>query len=214
MTATVTEDMLEGLEFVGASLAPFFLEDPGRENASLAFEAIASIDVDGAASEWPFVEREVASNCLAEMKRAVLEDDENELMWEYRRLFTGPAARPVPPWGSVYMDYDCVVFGITEIELERWMRTNGVERKTSERVPEDHIGLMLAQMSYLAKHRSELVVEYMETHLLTWSHHFFELLAQATSNPFYNALAVLTDASLEGFREKAGIDVAYPRYYR
>ena len=214
MSGAIKEKSLEAVEFVGLTLAPFFLVDPKDEAASAMLEAIASIDPSQAGGDWPFVDRELAEECLASMKRAVAEGDREELIWEYRRLFVGPAARPAPPWGSVYMDRDCVVFGVTEIELVRWMREKGLERRTRDKVPEDHIGLMLAQMAFIARYRPELLCEYLEDHLLTWSHHFLALFADASSHPFYHSLAVLTDASLEGIKKQEGLHVVYPRYYR
>ena len=41
-------------------------------------------------------------------------------MWEYRRLFVGPGHLPAPPWGSVYTDRECVIFGeATLIGIQR-----------------------------------------------------------------------------------------------
>ena len=215
MTDPLSEEVLTGLEFVGVTLAPFFMEDPKLGNASAMFEAISVIDPEVAAQDWPFVvDFDTAFDCLTSMKRGASEYDKEHFIWEYRRLFVGPAARPVPPWGSVYMDRDCVVFGITEIELERWLRKNDIKRQTNDKVPEDHIGLMFAQMAYIARYRPELLREYLEQHLLTWSHHFFNQLQRATDHPFYQKLAVLADASLEGFKEQTGLSIEYPRYYR
>ena len=214
MSEFATEEVLGGVEFVGLTLSPLFLGEPKTDGVEAMLGAIAELDPAQAAAEWPFVDDELAERCLESMRQAAAESDREELLWEYRRLFVGPAARPAPPWGSVYMDRDSVVFGVTEIELARWMREKGLARQTDEKVPEDHIGLMLAQMAYLARVRPELLQEYLEKHLMTWSHHFLGLLADATSNPFYHALAILTDASLEGLKEQMGLNVTYPRYYR
>ena len=136
-------------------------------------------------------------------------------MWEYRRLFVGPLAKPAPPWGSVYTDKDMVVFGASTMQLRDWMRRNGIAIEKGESdEPEDHIGTMLVLLAWLAEERPELVDEFLRDHLLTWSSHFLEQLEEAAEQPFYEGLANLTRKSLEGLQEERELEVAYPRFYR
>ena len=58
------------------------------------------------------------------------------------------------------------------------MRAHGVRRTTDERTPEDHIGLMLALMSYLARNQPDDLDEFLQIHLLTWSSHFLDQLVE------------------------------------
>ena len=44
---------------------------------------------------------------------------DEDLYWEYRRLFVGPQAKVAPPWGSVYLDKDQVIFGASTMEPKR-----------------------------------------------------------------------------------------------
>lgn len=203
---------------ISSTLGPFFLHDPEHDGQRIAsgLEAIASIDVRSAAEEWPFVANDEAA-CALEKMRAGLEAGlaSEELVWEYRRLFIGPAAKPAPPWGSVYTDKDRVVFGASTMELRDWMRAQGVGIVKGESdEPEDHIGTMLILLAWLAQERPELVEEFLGDHLLTWSSHFLEQLEEAAEQPFYEGLARLTRASLEGLQEELGIEVDYPHYYR
>ena len=208
-------DVLEGIAFVGETLGPFFLQDPKTGEAGAAFQALAALDVDAAAAEWPFAGEAEARACLALMKEGLahgIEDD--DLVWEYRRLFVGPGHLPAPPWGSVYTDRECVVFGEATLALRAWMRRIGVARTTDERTPEDHIGLMLALLAYLAEERPELTDEYLRDHLLTWAPHYLEALEAAADHPFYQGLAALTRSTLLGLQEARGLEVVTPRFYR
>ena len=139
---------------------------------------------------------------------------DDSLTWEYRRLFVGPAPKPAPPWGSVYTDHERVVFGEGTLALRTWMRMHGVARVTDDKEPEDHIGLMLALMAWLAENKPALLDEYLRLHLLTWSSHYLDALAKASEHPFYEGLARLTKATLEGIQEKRGVSVERPRFYR
>lgn len=210
-----SQAMLDGIAFVGETLGPFFLQDPRTGEAGPAFEAIAGLDIGSAADEWPFVSCEEAKRDLGLMADGLARGiDDDDLVWEYRRLFIGPAPKPVPPWGSVYTDRECVVFGESTLELRAWMRACGIKRMTDEGTPEDHIGLMLMLMAWIAGNKPEKLIDYLRLHLLTWSSHVLDELAAATVHPFYEGLARLTNASLGGIQHELEIEVVYPRFYR
>ncbi|HBT95150.1 MAG TPA: Tat proofreading chaperone DmsD, partial [Coriobacteriia bacterium] len=178
--------------------------------------------VEAAASDWPFVDDAVAAGCLKRMHsdlRPTQGSDydstaDEALIWEYRRLFIGPATKPAPPWGSVYTDWEMVVFGESTLALRQWMRENGIERLSGEGTPEDHIGLMLLLMAWIAENKPELLAEYLRLHLLTWSSHFLSQLEGAAEHSFYAGLARLAKESLEAVQRDLKIEVEYPRYYR
>lgn len=204
----------EAVAFVGETLAPFFLQDPRTGTAGEAFEAMAALDPEAAASEWPFADADEARRALSLMAGGLANGCDDDLVWEYRRLFVGPAPKPAPPWGSVYTDRECVVFGASTLELRAWMRARGVQRTTDERTPEDHIGLMMALMAWIAREQPDDLDEFLGQHFLTWSSHFLSQLEEAAEHPFYEGLALLAKSSLEGIQEARGLDVVYPRFYR
>ena len=214
---TEATEPVDAIVFAGASLAPFFLNDPRTGDAADAFAALAELDVAAAAAQWPFAGDEVAAveGALAAMKEGLAAGaDHDDVVWEYRRLFVGPGHLPAPPWGSVYTDRECVVFGESTLALRAWMRAVGVERLADERTPEDHIGLMLALLSFLAAERPELVDDYLRDHLLTWAPHYLEALEEAAEQPFYAGLARLTHLTLAGLQRERGLTVELPRFYR
>ena len=214
----------EGVAFLGNTLAPFFLQDPRTGDAGAEFAAVATLDAQAAGAEWPFVGKEEAACCLAMMVEGLAPScaaeesgafaADDDLTWEYRRLFIGPGAKPAPPWGSVYTDRECVVFGATTLELRAWMREHGVARAADEKTPEDHIGLMLALMAWLAQNQPADLGEFLSLHFLTWVGHFLDELADVAEHPFYEGLARLTRASLDGVQEALGLEVVTPRFYR
>lgn len=205
----------EALAFVGETLGPLFLQDPKTGNAGAALQAFVNLEVSAAAAEWPFVEEPEAFCDLSLMKEGLAQGiDDEDLVWEYRRLFIGPGPKPMPPWGSVYTDRECVVFGASTLALRAWMREQGIERLVDDKTPEDHIGLMLVLMAWIARNCPEMLDEYLRLHVLTWSAHFLEGLADAAQHPFYEGLARLTNASLEGIRIDRALEVVYPRFYR
>ena len=210
-------ERMEAVHFVGSTLAPFFLNDPSTGAIDAGLAAMAALDADAAAVEWPFVETAAAKRCLELMADGAKqrESDSGEaLKWEYRRLFVGPQSLPAPPWGSVYTDRDCVVFGESTLALRSWMRAHGVKRLSDEKTPEDHIGLVLAMAGWLAEAKPELVGEFLQLHVLPWSGHLLEQLEDAAQHPFYQGLAAIARMSLEGMKDVFSLDVAVPRFYR
>ena len=186
---------LEAVAFAGDTLAPFFPQDPRTGTAGPAFAAMAALDAEAAAAEWPFADEGEARAALGLMTSGLAEGIEDDgLVWEYRRLFVGPAPKPAPPWGSVYTDRECVVFGASTLALRAWMRGRGIARLVGDRTPEDHIGLMLALMAWIARNQPEDLDEFLQAHLLTWSSHFLDQLIEAAAHPCCALFRALRDA--------------------
>jgi TorA maturation chaperone TorD len=216
MNAQPLENAILGnIIFIGETLGPFFLNDPKDGVIDASFLAIESLDVCSAAKDWPFVPAEQAQKYLETMQEGLKAQTGSEkIIWEYRRLFVGPAAKPAPAWGSVYTDKDGVVFGATTLELRAWMREAGIKRLSEEKVPEDHLGLMLLLMAWIAENKPEKLEDFLRLHFFTWSSHFLEQLINVAEHAFYQGLAQITKASLEGIQADLNLDVVYPKFYR
>ncbi len=207
-------ETLEAIAFVGDSLGPLFLEDPRTVSAFSIYEAFAALDVAAACDEWPFGDAGLIRSGMELMVEGLAGGVDDDVVWEYRRLFVGPAAKAAPPWGSVYTDRDGVIFGLSTLDLRAWMRANGIASLSAEGDPDDHIGLMLLMMAWLCRHRPDALADFLQNHLLTWAPHFLERLGRVAVHPLYRGVAVLTAASLEGIRQALSLDVRYPRFYR
>ncbi|MEE8715510.1 MAG: molecular chaperone TorD family protein [Coriobacteriales bacterium] len=260
-----TEEQRDGLRLACDTLGTLFLREPCDPQCVPVIRALAELDCDAAAEQWPFV-GDAGSDAVGHAREslerlargardeAVARDEEvppagdgagdggeqahharlTPLLESYRRLMEGPGRLQAPPWGSVYTDRDGVTFGLSTLALHAWMRAHGIAMDVGERVPEDHIGLMLGQASMLCQKRPELLDQFLGEHLLTWSHHYLDKLSRAASaraggarsgqggddraeheaDAFYQGLADLTDLTLEGVRARRGIEVSYPRFYR
>lgn len=209
-----SQDTMEAVAFLGETLGPLFLYDPASEQAAPVYEALAALDCEEAAAEWPFVEQAAAAAALGQMSAALDSGVDDDLVWEYRRLFAGPGQKAAPPWGSVYTDRECVVFGEATLALRQWMRACGIARPGDGSEPEDHIGLMLRLMAWLARERPELLDEYLAEHLLTWAPHFLGVVGAEARHPFFQGLAALSASSLAGLRQALDVAVEEPRFYR
>lgn len=204
----------EAVAFLGETLGPLFLFDPVDGKLLPLREQLQGMDLESTAAEWPFASRDDAASALAMMRDGLAHEPLDDLSWEYRRLFVGPAAKAAPPWGSVYTDRDCIICGNSTLDLRAWLRANGIEVPGADGEPEDHIGLMLLLAAWIARQRPALLREYLERHLLTWAPHFLDVVREQTRTPFFEGLALLASCSLAGLQDELSLTVETPRFYR
>jgi TorA maturation chaperone TorD len=196
------------------ALSPFFLYEPDRPEVR---EALATWKGSAAAlrAEWPFVTEEQAARDFDDIEAGLETDaDDLGLRAEYARLIGGPQHRVAPPWGSVYTDKDGVVFGATTLELRSWLRAHGIASAYGTARAEDHIGALLDLAGYVADHDRELLAEFLEQHVLMWSHHYFAKLIPETRHPLYRGAVQLADDTLEGVRVEFDLHPRVVRFYR
>lgn len=217
MDTTPTQEQCGGIAFIGQMLGPLFTEDPKLGHAQDLYRALAELEADAAAEEWPFAavteNRKAVESSLVLMQRG-LASDQGDLVDEHRRLFVGPGHKAAAPWGSVYLDSEGVIFGWSSIALHDWMRQNGIERRAKDRMPEDHIGLMFELMAWLALERPELLRTYLEEHFCTWAPHYLEELERASECSFFQGLARLARVSLAGISKELDLNVTVLKFYR
>lgn len=206
----LNETTVEDVAVAASALAALFLHDPATERGAAALDAMRAVAERPA--EWPFAQRADAANLLlelAERSRGVA-----AVSKRYRQLFVGPDRLAAPPWGSVYLDRESVIFGDSTLALRAWMRAHGIVRSTQANDPDDHVGLMLQLLSWLAQNHPELLCDYLEHHFLTWVFRYLELLQATDVRGFYGVLARLTAATLCDAAERLGASPAAVKLYR
>ena len=154
---------------------------------------------------WPFATAEIKAQA-AELF-AQIDEAEESAGQAYQRLFIGPYALPAPPWGSVYLDKESVVFGDSTLALRQWMRENHIEPLLTQAEPEDHIGLLLMMCAWLAENSPSLLNEFIAQHLLPWSGRYLELLQQKSEHPLYQGVALLAESTLSGWQQQLALKI-------
>ncbi|MFD1806034.1 Tat proofreading chaperone DmsD [Pasteurella oralis] len=137
-----------------------------------------------------------------------------QLAMEYQGLFIGPNTLIAPPWGSVYLDQESVIFGDSLLALREFLRQNEVAFVTEQDEPEDHIGLLLMLAAYLAERRPDLLNVFLAEHFFTWSTRYLQLMAEQQESVFYQGLALLTQLTLTDWQQQLAIEVQQVRIYR
>lgn len=91
---------------------------------------------------------------------------------DYQRLFIGPEKLLAPPWASVYLTKEKLLFGEPERVVRKFYQS--VRLAVSKAEPADHIALELAFMARLCTSAQIEAValktqrSFLETHLLHW----------------------------------------------
>ena len=138
--------------------------------------------------EWEIPLEEKACEKITALINQGLTQDLTE---QYQNLFIGPNELVAPPWGSVYLDPECVIFGNSLLALRDFLKRH--------------------QIAFQAPH---LLVEFLSQHLLTWVPHFLNKLANVENHPFYQGLAQLTLITLDDWKQKLSLSVPDVRFYR
>lgn len=133
------------------------------------------------------------------------------LQADYTRLFVGIGKTLAPCWESVYFNRDRMVFQERTLQVRQWYRSFGLEPEKLYKEPDDHIGLELSFLAYLAKLGLQALDENDETqfekllhaqfqfiseHPLKWVRDWCKLVVEYAETDFYRGLALLTHGAL------------------
>jgi TorA maturation chaperone TorD len=156
-----------------------------------------------AIENWKSMLAEDPSNLLDGVKKAIgaidtsSEEELEDLLWEYTRLFIGPYKLACPPWESVYTSSTRLLMQDAANEVLKMYQEAGLAVSTADVMP-DHVG---AELNFLAvllqKLDSEqgrdqyidLMERFLTEHLLKWVPGFTEDMEMAAETPLYKALA-------------------------
>ncbi|GKX56103.1 Tat proofreading chaperone DmsD [Leminorella grimontii] len=193
-----TENSLSAISLTGRMLGALLYYSPEREEVAPLLDLLSQ---NGWPSEWPCGAGADLEPAAAEISQGLAAERRALLPEAYQTLFIGPNELPTPPWGSVYLDREMVVFGESTLALRAWQASLGISVEQKMREPEDHIGLLLMMAAWLAENRPEQLSVLLGEHLLPWSDRFFTLLEERSVHPFYRGVAQLARATLKDWRE-------------
>ncbi len=129
-------------------------------------------------------------------------------------LFEGIGEMPVPPWGSVYLDKEKVLFGESSVQYRLFLQKNGVVLNSGQREPEDQFGLMLLACAYLVEQdKTQAAYELIGEHLMPWGYTYLEQLESKAPNEFYQLLGSDVAQWMKNLIQQHDINVAEKKIY-
>lgn len=125
-----------------------------------------------------------------------------DVAYDHQVLFRGPAALPAPPWESVYLSLEGVVFDEATLQVREFYARHGVQAPKLNQEPDDHISLELEFLATLLSRADEASAEgaehlvsehdrFVAEHLSAWAPEFFARVERSAATSFYAGVGVL-----------------------
>ncbi len=139
----------------------------------------------------------------------------DELEYQYSVLFEGQGEMPCPPWGSVYLDKDNMVFGESTRDYRLFLRQHGLEIESEVREPEDQFGLMLFVLGQLLETgHPDAGMTLITEHLMPWGERYLVLLSDNGVSEFYAILGQITLVLFDVLQSEFGYSItSKPLYF-
>ena len=196
------------IALTGRVLGALFYCEPDSPACS---DIVAQLSSGSWLTQWPYGREDQ----LAPIAKLLAQSETEETREEaWQRLFIGPYALPAPPWGSVYLDKENVLFGDSTLKLRHWMAEQQVEVTLDTDEPEDQFGLVLMMAAWLAENQPENLPDLLAEHVLPWAYRYLALLQSDAGHPFYQGLAELTTLTLTHWQHELQVTPAVIELYR
>ena len=145
-----------------------------------------------------------------------------DLKMDYTRLFVGVGKIIAPLWESVYFNKERMIFQEQTIQVRQWYRRFGLVPEKLHKEPDDHVGLELSFLAYLAQlglqaldENDEIEFEkilqaqrqFISEHPLKWVPDWCKLVKEHAETEFYLGLALLTHGALLVIAEQLQIEI-------
>ncbi|MEX6230859.1 Tat proofreading chaperone DmsD [Providencia hangzhouensis] len=197
------QKLLADFSLCAQTLGTLFYYDPSDARVNKLIDLFTTSEW---LAEWPFTQ-DYDCQRIDKLFQDSLSESET-LQEAYQRLFIGPYALPAPPWGSVYLDKENVIFGISTLELRAWLRNNQINIELNQKEPEDHVGLLFLLTAWVIENKPELLRELLELHFLPWVYRYLEKMQLQSGNAFYEASALLATETLRHIQQAAKLNPA------
>lgn len=140
-----------------------------------------------------------------ERMRTATDEDMDKLREDYNALFVGPGHLQAPPWESVYLSEERIIFDEHTLSVREFYKDWGVTINRVNKEPDDHMGFQMEFMSILSdkgidaiekdnldKLEKVLIAqnEFLEAHTLLWLDQFSKNVFDNSQTDFYKGLGL------------------------
>jgi len=144
------------------------------------------------------------------------------LIRDYRRLFIGPGHVPAPPWESVYLSIEGLVYEEQTMAVRKFYARYGLQSPKRYTEPDDHFGLEMAFLAHLctlalaaieagdadglADHLAAMRA-FLKEHLLLWAPAFLSRVIEHAQTAYYRGAAYLALGSIYHMAERLDLEI-------
>ncbi len=156
---------------------------------------------------WPLPPTEPTRRGLDAWQRSAdAAEDERAVRRDHRRLFVGPGPLLAPPYESVHLSVDRLVFEEQTRQVRAVYARHGLAAPRLDRDPDDHIGLELDLLANLAVRAMDALEAedptasaeiqeakraFLADHLLRWAPGLMHTIEEQADTAFYRGVAAL-----------------------
>ncbi len=133
------------------------------------------------------------------------DEDIKKLREDYNALFVGPGHLQAPPWESVYLSEERIIFDEHTLSVREFYKDWGVSTNRVNKEPDDHIGFQMEFMSILSDKGIDAIEnnnldklekvltaqnEFLELHTLLWLDQFSKNVIDKSQTDFFKGLGL------------------------
>ncbi|MBI3592879.1 MAG: molecular chaperone TorD family protein, partial [Nitrospirae bacterium] len=129
------------------------------------------------------------------------DEELDDLLWEYTRLFIGPYKLPCPPWESVYTSTKRLMMQDAYAEVRNLYAETGLTISSPD-IMFDHIGAELNFLAVLLQRMNsepeksyyyrDIAKKFLDRHLMNWVPQFARDMENASDSLLYRTLPKVT----------------------
>lgn len=160
-------------------------------------QAIETLKEGELFAELPFAEDNALAlqgqrQMCAWLEEAPIDELTQQARSDYMRLLVGAGKESAPPWGSVYLDKDRLLFSENTLHVRQFYERYEVMAKSKYHEPDDHIGLELEFLAHLIN-RGELdaALDFAGEFILPWIDRWNADVQKHAKTDYYRALGTL-----------------------
>lgn len=190
----------KSLQIEELSLACFFLarlfEAAPDQSTWQDFQAIQKLD-------WMFSDASKEElNDFSKFQQSLNVALDN-LAVDYAQLFIGPDILQAPPWASMYMEQEQIIFGDESADVQKFYEKYHMRQKNKGQEPSDHLALELRFIGTILAHLDQADDQetqqhilhdlqlFLHNHFLPWAPKCLEAVQQHARTDFYRLAAKL-----------------------
>jgi TorA maturation chaperone TorD len=122
---------------------------------------------------------------------------------DYMKLLVGVGKVLAPPWGSVYLNTDRLLFTEDTLKVRQFYERYGMKSVKKYKEPDDHIGLELEFLSYLSERgENAAALEFAKEFVMTWISRWNADIQKYAGTGYYRGLANMAAGGVEYFTGK------------
>lgn len=137
-------------------------------------------------------------------------ENSDEMDEDFTRLFTGLGSALAPPYESIYLGREKILFESPALDVRNIYRKFHLRMQSLNKIPDDHISCELAFLSDLCGRINEASLNdsieladtlrsFLEAHILLWSDMFINRVIEHARSHFFQGAARLLRGTLHAF---------------